>query len=140
MTEQQIIDEINRAKQFKRIGQFDTALSILQNLETTVEAIDEDALMLGHVYKATSKIFFIQGQDDACYARCVMAAQIFAIHGDQAEAFNVAGTLGCLHPHFSEYRQAYANSLQGIGQFTNQEIAFQMAQVGIQALQDFFGQ
>ena len=57
MTDQQIIDEINRAKQFKRIGQFDTALSILQNLETTVEAIDEDALMLGHVYKATSKIF-----------------------------------------------------------------------------------
>ena len=25
------------------------------------------------------------------------------------EAFNVAGTLGCLHPHFSEYRQAYAD-------------------------------
>jgi hypothetical protein len=60
MKDQEIIDEINRAKQFKRIGQFDMAHSILQTLEQRLEPVDDERLMLAHVYKARGKIYFTQ--------------------------------------------------------------------------------
>lgn len=140
MTDQQIIDEINRAKQFKQLGQFSMAHSILQKLEQKLEPVDDERLMLAHVYKARGKIYYIEGDDENCYIKCLLSAKIFAIHEDQAEAFNVAGTIGALHPDFSPHRKTYANSLQGIGKFTNQEVAISMAQVGIATLQKFFGQ
>lgn len=138
MTDQEILNEINKAKELKRLGQFDAALTILHNAERKIEPEDGDHLLLGHLYKAQGKIHFIQGQDEDCYVRCLLAARVFAIHGDQAEAFNIAGTLGCMHPHFQQYRSQYAASLQGLTPFTNREVAMEMAQTGISALQAYF--
>ena len=138
MTDMEAFGKIDQAKQYKRTGDFSTALNILERTARTIEIQDNERHILGHIYKAQAKVYFIQGSDEECFTKCLEAAAIFAMYGDQAEAFNISGILGCLHPNFKHIRPTYSRSLQGIGQFTDSNTAIEMAQTGLAILQSHF--